>query len=147
MNLRCTRSKDMTNLLSYSDYCKEFIKDRLQDFEGSTHYACDFASEITMAINVDGSATYSTYKAKEYLREWWDDCADYFQYEKDNFGEVLHNPFERPEAFHVCMIIQGVSSLLSQCSIIDESWNDNIEITQEVIDSILEEIENYEVQL
>lgn len=141
------RAKDMTNLLSYSDYCKEFIKDRLQDFEGSTHYACDFASEITMAINVDGSATYSTYKAKEYLREWWDDCADYFQYEKDNFGENLHNPFERPEAFHVCMIIQGVSSLLSQCSIIDESWNNNIEITQEVIDSILEEIENYEVQL
>lgn len=147
MNLRCTRSKDMTNLVSYSDYCKEFIKDRLQDFEGSTHYACDLASELTYAINVDGSATYSTYKAKEYLREWWDDCADYFQYEKDNFGEALYNPFERPEAFHVCMIIQGVSSLLSQCSIIDESWNDNIEITQEVIDSILEEIENYEVQL
>lgn len=135
------------NLLSYSGYCKEFIKDRLQDFEGSTHYACDFASEITMAINVDGSATYSTYKAKQYLREWWDDCADYFQYEKYSFGEALHNPFERPEAFHVCMIIQGVSSLLSQCTVIDENWNEQLEITQEVIDSILEELDSYEVQL
>lgn len=134
-------------LLSYSDYCKDFITNRLDDFEGSTHYVCDFASEITMSINVDGTATYSTSKAKEYLREWWDDCADYFQYEKDNFGEVLHNPFECLEAFHVCMIIQGVSSLLSQCSIIDEHWNDEIEITQEVIDSILKEIENLDIQL
>jgi hypothetical protein len=136
----------MTNLLSYSDYCKEFIKNRLQDLEGLSYYACDFASELTMGINVDGTATYSTYKAKEYLREWWDDCADYFQYEKDNFGQNLHNPFEAPEVFHVCMIIEGVSSLLSQCTVIDQNWDDKIEITKEVIDSISEEIENYEVQ-
>lgn len=137
----------MKNLETYSEYCRRFIKDNISDFEGTTHYACDFAGELTMSINMDGSATYSTYKAKEYLCEWWDDCADYFQYEKDNFGENLHNPFENPEAFHVCMIIEGVNSLLSQCSVIEENWNDEIEITQEVIASILEEIEEIYIEL
>lgn len=137
----------MEELLSYTDYCKEFIKDNIEDFENTSHYACDLASELTYAINVDGTATYSTYRAKEYLREWWDDCADYFQYEKDNFGENLYNPFDRPEAFHVCMIIQGVSSLLAQCSIIDKKWNDKIRITKRTIKSIFKEIENLEVEL
>lgn len=136
-----------TNLLSYSDYCKEFIKDRISDFEGTSNYGCDLASEITMAINVDGSATYNTYEAKEYLREWWDDCADYFQYEKDNFGSNPHNPFENPEAFHVCMIIQGVSSLLSQCTKVDKHWNDKFPLTKSAIKSILKEIETFEVEL
>lgn len=135
------------NLLSYTDYCKDFIKNHLEDFEGSTHYGCDFGSEITMGINVDGTAEYNTFITIEYLKFWWDDCANYWQYEKDNFGEVLHNPFERPEAFHVCMIIEGVRSLLSQCSVIDEKWNEQIEITENVINSILEEIENFEVEL
>ena len=141
------QNNNVETLLSYSDYCKEFIKDNLCNYEGSNVYMCDLGSELTQGINIDGSATYSTYKAKQYLREWWDDCADYFQYEKDNFGQNLHNPFERPEAFHVCMIIEGVRSILSQCSVINDNWNEEMELTTELIESILEEIKDKEVSL
>lgn len=133
-------------LLSYSDYCKEFVSDHIDGFIGQTFHASDFASELTMGINVDGSATYSTYHAMLYLQEWWSDCADYWNYEKDNFGENRWNPFENPEAYHVSMVIEGVQSLLSQCSVIEENWDDEIEITQEVVDSILSEIEDKVVE-
>lgn len=128
-------------------YCKDFIKNHIEDHLGRTVYACDFASDITMGINVDGSATYSTYLAKEYLKEWWDEAADYFSYEKDNFGEVLHNPFENPEAYMVCMVIKGVEYLMSRVKEINEAWNDQIEVTQELRDSIvaqLDEVEMYD---
>lgn len=140
-------TKNDEQLLSYSDYCKEHIKDNIENYENEHVYACDLANHLTEAINIDGSATYSTYKAKEYIKFWWDEASDYFQYEKDNFGENLHNPFERPEAFHVCMIIQGVSSLLYQCSTIDKHWNDEIELTPKHIKKILKEIENLEIEL
>ena len=132
---------------SYTDYCKDFIKDHIENYEGQMVYACELGDSITEGINVDGSATCSTYEAKEYLKEWWDEAGEYFQYEKMNFGENLHNPFENPEAFHVCMIIQGVRSLLSQSSIIDKSWNDKIKLTKGKIKKILAEIENCEVEL
>ena len=130
---------------NFDVYCKDFIKNHIEDHLGRTVYACDFASDITMGINVDGSATYSTYKAKEYLKTWWDEAADYFQYEKDNFGENHHNPFENPEAYMVCMIITGVGCLMAQVKEINEAWNDHIEVTQELCDSICKQLDDIEM--
>ena len=59
----------------------------------------------------------------------------------------MHNPFESPEAYHVCMIIEGVNSLLSQVSYIDKKWNDKIELTEKRIKKIIKEVENLEISL
>ena len=134
------------NLETLTDYCKNFIADHLENYSDQSIYGCDLGYTITEGINIDGSCTYSTYKAKEYLKFWWDEAADYFQYEKDNFGENLHNPFERPEAFMVCMVIQGVNSLLSQISFIDKNWDNKIELTEKNIKKIIREIKDLEVE-
>jgi len=141
------KTNEVVNRLSYSDYCKQFILDHLNDFEGQRVYACDLGSELTQGINVDGSATYSTYEAKEYLREWWDEAGEYWQYEKDNFGANLHNPFDEPEAYMVCMIIEGVRSILSQIELIDEKWNDEITLSKKNIKTILTAAKDLEVSL
>lgn len=126
---------------SYTEYCKNFITENLSNYNGQSVYMCDLAITITEGINVDGSATYSTYEAKEYIKEWWDEAAEVYEYQKFNYGEVLHNPFEEPEAFHVCMIIEGVSYLLSQCDTVGgDNWNEEIELTEEIINTILEEL-------
>ena len=135
-----------TKLETLTDYCKNFIADNLENYSNQSIYGCDLGYTITEGINIDGSCTYSTYKAKEYLKFWWDEASDYFQYEKDNFGENLHNPFERPEAFMVCMVIQGVNSLLSQVSFIDKNWNNKIELTEKNIKKIIREIKDFEVE-
>lgn len=131
---------------SLTDYCKDWIKLHIEDRIDQTHYACDLAYALTEGPNCDGSCTYSTYKAKRYLQAWWDDCADYLEYEKFNFGEVMHNPFDNPEAFMVCMLIEGVGSLLAKCKTIDDAWNDELTLTREVIDKILEEVDEFDVE-
>lgn len=131
---------------NFNNYCRDFVIDNLSDYEGNTYYMCDLGSYITEGINVDGSATYNTEEAKKYIREWWEEAGEYHQYEKDNFGEVFHNPFENPEVYMVCMIIEGVRSLLSQCDIVDENWNDEVELTSEVIECILQQVKNKKVE-
>lgn len=125
---------------TYTEYCKDFIIDKLPDYEGQTVCGCDLAYKLTEEINVDGSATYSTYEAKEYIKEWWDEAGEYYEYSKREFDECPQNPFENPEAFHVCMIIEGVIYLLAQCPTVDGQWNDEFELTDETIKQILSEL-------
>lgn len=135
-----------TKLETLTDYCKNFIISNIDNYSDQSIYGCDLGYTITEGINADGSCTYSTYEAKEYIKFWWDDASDYFQYEKDNFGENLHNPFENPEAYMVCMVIQGVNSLLSQISFINKNWNNKIKLTKKNIKKIIRGIKDLEVE-
>ncbi len=132
---------------TFTDYCKDFIIENIDEHEGRTTYAEEIGYMITERINIDGSAEYSTYNAIEYLKSWWYDCADYINYEKDNFGELAHNPFEEPEAFHVCMITAGVNNLLYQRDIISENCNEEIKLTPQIIERIKDEVQDKEIQL
>lgn len=127
---------------TYIEYCKDHAIDELENLKdwGKMIYACDLGYELTDEINVNGSATFNRAAAREYIREWWDEAAEVYEYQKDNYGHVLHNPFENPEAFHVCMIIEGVDRLCANCPTIENAWNDEIELTDEVIDQIIAEI-------
>lgn len=129
----------------FNTYCKNFISDHIYDYEGGAFYACDLGYEITQYINADGTATYSTYEAIQYIKAWWDEAADFVEYCKDNFGRILCNPFDEPEKFQVCMIIEGVNSILSQSDYIENHWNEEITLDEETAEKILSEIENIEV--
>lgn len=131
----------MTN---FNDFCKEYICEHLGELESVNVYACDLAYTLAEDDNVNGTMTYSRREAFDYLYDWAEDCADYLEYEKMNFGE-RSNPFENPEAFMVRMVIEGINSILSQCEIIDSNWNDEIELTPEVIETIKEQIKDEEV--
>ena len=134
----------MEELKSYVEYVKDFIVDNLPEYEGKEVYACDLAYTITEGINVDGSATYSRQKAVDYIKEWFDEAAEVYQYQVENYGQASQNPFENPEAWMVCMIIEGVSAVFSQCTVIDNNWNNEIELTEEIIKKILEEVQEVE---
>lgn len=127
---------------NYVDYCKTHTIVELENLRGMNHsdYGCDLAYTLTQDINCNGTATFSTYEAKQYIREWWDEAGEVYEYQKFHYGEALHNPFENPEAFHVCMIIEGVRTLLSRCPLIDEYWNDELVLTDEAIDRLISEI-------
>ena len=135
-----------TKLETLTDYCKNFIINNIDNYSDQSIYGCDLGNTITEGINIDGTCTYSTYKAKEYIKFWWDEAADYFQYEKNSFGENLHNPFENPDAFMVCMVIEGVNSLLSKSKFINKNWYNNIKLTDKNIKKIIREIKDLEVK-
>lgn len=124
----------------FFDFCKNFILDEIDEFEGRDVYGADFGIDLTEGINADGTFTYSTEKAKKYLQDWWADAAEYSEYEEMNFGQ-RSNPFENVEAFIVRMVIEGVRTILSRCKFVDDKWNDKFELTEDVIATIKEEVE------
>lgn len=125
-------------------YCKQYIYDHIEDYRGQSLYACDLGFTLTERPNCDGTLTYNRKEAEEYLKEWWYDAADYYDYERANFGSGGHNPFENPEAYMVCMVIEGVNVLISYAlSEIDGvDWNGMVELTDDLIKRIVEIVEN-----
>lgn len=128
---------------SFVDYCKEYVADHINEYEGQMVYGCDLSYTLTAGPNSDGTLTYWTETAKEYLQEWFWEAGEYFKYEKANFGENLHNPFENPEAYMVCMVIEGVNTLISDALNELESedgetdfWNRQFELTAELCEKI-----------
>lgn len=49
----------------------------------------------------------------------------------------------RPEAYMVAMITEGIAILFSECCIIDDNWSDEIELTDEFIDTIISQIDEH----
>ena len=101
---------------SMKDYIIDFIIDGLNDLQG---YGCevydihDLSDILTQSINVDGSATYSTYKAIEYLKEWYHDLIGFEDYCEAMYGEKPHHtPITSPELYHCSIIIVGVDRVL-----------------------------------
>ena len=128
----------------YEEYCKEFIESNLPDYEGSGLYICDLANYVTEGINANGTATFSTLQAKEYIKEWWEEAEEIFQYYQNELGMSV-NPFENPERFHVLMIIYGVERLINQCEFVQTHWDEEMEITEEIINNIINELDNYSI--
>lgn len=126
---------------NFITYCKQYIFDHIDNYRGQSVYPCDFGFTLTEEPNYDGTLTYSREEAKNYIREWWDEANDYFEYEKFNFGTV-RNPFENPEVYMVCMVIAGVESLISNAfdQIEGVDWNEEIELTGELIEQICEKV-------
>lgn len=122
-------------------FCKDTIKEELDNYEGSAYYACDLGYTLTEGMNSDGTFTYSRELAKDYLKEWWDEADEYWDYEQENFGEHIRSPFGDPEAYIVCMVIEGVNGLLAKCPTIDKNWNEEIELTEDVICRIKDELD------
>lgn len=124
----------------YTEYCKDYITDRLSEMEGMSSYGCDLAGDICQGILADGSATYSTQTAWKYLDEWRYEAGEFFDHYVSEIG-TPPNPFDNPEAFHVAMILEGCQAILSQCDVVDEIWNEKILLDKTTIKEIISQVE------
>lgn len=112
----------------------DYIIDTLPDYEGQSVYGADLGNLITEGPNANGIYEDNSW---DFISKHIRDAKDEYDYEKYNFGEVK-NPFEDPEGFVVCMLINTVEGVLAQVPIIDENWNDEIELTSDTIKEILD---------
>jgi hypothetical protein len=127
-------------IIDFIPFCKQQILDEIDNYEGENKYGCDLGYELTQGMNCDGTFTYSRAQAIEYIKEWWDDCAEFSDYEDFNFGK-RSNPFENPEAFTVRMVVEGVSGLMAKLPIIDKHWNDKFKLTKRAINTIKKQLD------
>ena len=125
---------------TFEEYCKNFIVDNLDAYVGTDVYGCDLSSTLTEEINVNGSATFSRQKAIDYIKEWFDEAAEVYNYQVENYGRATQNPFENPEAWMVCMIIEGCVNAWKKFGTmrlnLQKSWQNRLRKKSKVFQSV-----------
>ena len=127
----------------YTDL-RNTIIDRLNDYKGSNVYGSDLAYTLFKGENANGSVLCNTYLTKEFIKNNFDLFADFSVYYKDNFGVSL-DIFAEPEKAHVILLLEAAQMVLSNLDTINEFWNDSKELTEELINAIVEELNNLEL--
>lgn len=126
------------------EYVIDQLIDKLYDYEDVESYGCDLAYTLYEGENADGSITYSTYEAKQWISKYFDDLDEIveelnFQFGKDFMAN--YNPFENPERFMVVIVIEVASYLLGQCKTIEKNWNNEFKLIKSKINKIKKELE------
>jgi hypothetical protein len=136
-------NENMEELESYAEYCRQHIADNLETLENKSYSSSwDLAYDLTQDGNANGSMTFSTYRAEQYIKTWFDNVGVFLDEYKNEYGEMpTHNPFNDQELFHCLMVIHGVSIILSQVDFLND--DKDIEITKENAERIKKEIEKF----
>ena len=116
------------------NFVKQEIEEKLDQYESLCIYGCDLAFELFESENCDGSFTCNKYKSIEWIKENFEELEDIIKDIEFNLGkENIPDCFDEPEKFQVVIILEVAYSLLSQCKLINDNWNDEIELTEENI--------------
>ena len=85
--------------------------DNLDEFEGRDGYVSDLAFTLFEGENIDGTMTYSTYKASQWIMENFHDLGDVVE-DMEDYGIAPENPFSNPEKFMVQVVLFLAESLV-----------------------------------
>ena len=85
--------------------------DHLDDLEGRDGYVSELAFTLFEGENIDGSMTYSTYKAELWIAEHFHDLADVVEDMAADW-DITPNPFSNPEKFMVQVVLYLAEQLV-----------------------------------
>ena len=127
---------------NFNELTVELLEEELENYEGENITACELAWTLTQGYNVDGTITYNTQKSIDLIYKYWWDIADIYSEYVGELGQCEINIFERPEAFLTLIFIQNAENLMAQCEIIENNWNENIELNRKNIEIIKRQLES-----
>lgn len=120
---------------------KDYLIDEIEKYEMDYEYASELSYMLTERLLVDGIVEYNRQTTVEKIAENYKEYSEVFEYIKNNWGETP-NPFKNPGMFDA-LAYQVVSGyILSKIGIIDKNWNEEITLTKELIDVIIDEIKS-----
>ena len=121
----------------------DYIVDKLHDYEGCTEYTCDLAFTLLNDENQQGFITpYEKESRKWVISHFWDIETKLKEtWEPEISGYIQKKFWDDPNGFMVCVYLETARDLLSQCKTINENWNEKLELTPEIIDTITKQLE------
>ena len=122
----------------------ETIISRLNEYEGTTHYICELSSILFERENTNGSVLYNIYKTKEFIKENFDLFGYLVEHLQDNMDYTL-NPFAEPEKANVWLLLEASRSILSKLPTIDKFWNDEKELSPNLIKQLTKELKALDI--
>ena len=136
-------SHDKWEEQSFNEIIRDKIFDWLDDNEGVSVYGGELASEITMDDNNDGAFILYKKNAENFIKKFWDEASETYDDHVANFGKsdsFIPNPFSDPEKYTFFMEDWGVNNIISQVELVNDNWNDEMELTPEIIGCIKNQI-------
>lgn len=122
----------------------ERMIDHLDTLEGRDGYVSEIAFTLFEAENIDGSMTYSTYKAEQWIAEHFHDLGDVVE-DMSAEWDITLNPFSNPEKFMVQVVLFLAESLVYESDYLrrgrDEEEIDTITYDDETLALIRREWE------
>lgn len=116
--------------------------DKLSNNEGGEVYGADLGFTLFEGYNCDGSVTYSRYKAKEWIKEHFDELGEIVEEMRDNWEyDAGADIFDNPEKFMTSVYLWVASEICGQLESVQEFWDDSEELTAERIAAITAELE------
>ena len=99
---------------------KDEIKDMIMDYENV--YGCDLAYEMYN----NHYYIIGTYKAKQFLKEYFDDMCECLEQYQEEFGEV-YKDITDPEKVASLLALFVAQDVLSESKVLDDKWNEALE--------------------
>lgn len=130
---------------------KNFVKgeiiERLEDMKEyeESHYLCDLGYTLFESENVNGAYFCSNYIAKKWVNKNFEHIREIaeeikFQFGADYANKVLLDVFNDSDRFIVVIVLEVASYLISRCETADKYWNDEITLTDDILNNLIEEI-------
>lgn len=106
-------------------------------------YICDLDYELWESERLDGTITYNTYTAREWIKQYFEDIGEVweeiqFNYDKDFLQEF--NPFDNSEKFMLLIVCEASGYLLSKCEFIADNWDEEITLSNNIINKIIRQL-------
>lgn len=99
---------------------KDEIKDMIMDYKDV--HGCDLAYEM---YNNDYYII-GTYKAKQFLKEYFDDMTECLEQHEEEFGETYPD-ITNPEKVATLLALFVAQDVLYESKTLDKCWNDKLE--------------------
>lgn len=123
------------------DFVKDIVIEQLYNCKDNSFYGCDLGYGLLEGYNIDGVYFYNNYKATEFIKENFEDFGEIVEEVTFQLGsENIPNIFEEPDKFCVVCFLEVASYILGKCKFVDDNWNNEIELTEEVIKTIENEL-------
>lgn len=108
----------------YSKEIRELIKGEIKDviMDYEDVYGCDLAYQM---YNNDYYII-GTYKAKQFLKEYFDDMCECLEQYQEEVGEV-YKDITNPEKVASLLALFVVQDVLSESKVLNDKWNEALE--------------------
>ena len=122
-------------------FVKKEIESRIQEFEDPTVYLSDLSYKLFESEYANGSYTCNSYKSIQWIKEYFEELGEIVDEYENEFSYSVPSPFSEPEKFQLVVITYIADKiLLNAIYSAGLDINEEVELTNEVINSIIESL-------
>lgn len=103
--------------------------EELNNYEDSNNYGSELAYNLFESYNIDGSMTYNSFEAINWIKQNFEDLGEIVEEIKFS-GLEIPNVFDEPEKFMVVIFLEVGEYLMGECDFVVENWNNEFELNK-----------------